>query len=119
MVSTDFPEPAFQWQHHWDEAVSQAKQKNLPMLVVFSASWCPPCQAMKRNVWPDQRVGEAVQAGYVPLYIDVDETEHAPYVAKYQVNSIPYIVVLDQDGRVQRSGYSMSKKEMLQFLAAR
>ncbi len=112
-----FPEPAFQWQHSWPEAEKLAKEQSKPMLVVFSASWCPPCKTMKREVWPDAEVGKAVLAGYVPLYVDVDETEHAEKVSKYGVSGIPYVVVLDQDGNVLKSANFMSASEAVQFLA--
>ena len=114
---SQFPEPAFTWEHHWAEAESLAKEQNKAMLVVFSASWCPPCKMMKREVWPDPRVGQAVNASYVPLYIDVDLDEHAEKVAKYRVNGIPFVVVLNADGTVSRQSHTMSADETVQFLA--
>ncbi len=112
-----FPEPAFTWQHHWKEAEKLAAEQNKPLLVVFSASWCPPCKMMKRSVWPDTEVGQAVTAGYVPIYVDVDQPEHAEKVSQYQVSSIPYILVLNSDGSVRKQSNTMSKSEALAFLA--
>lgn len=113
---SQIPEPAFTWEHHWPEAESLAKEQNKAMLVVFSASWCPPCKMMKREVWPDPRVGQAVTAGYVPLYVDVDLDEHAPKVAQYKINGIPFVVILNPDGTVRRQSHTMSAEETLQFL---
>lgn len=111
------PEPAFTWQHDWQEAEKLSTQENKPLLVVFSASWCPPCKMMKRNVWPDDQVGKAVTDGYVPIYIDVDLSEHADKVAQYHVSAIPYIVVLNADGSIRKQANTMSKAETLAFLA--
>lgn len=114
-----FPEPAFKWEHHWPEAEKLAKEQGKPMLVVFSASWCPPCKMMKQDVWPNPRVGEIVSANYVPLYIDVDLDEHTSKVAQYEVTGIPLVVVLNEDGTVNRKTYSMSADETVQFLTAK
>ncbi len=115
-VGDQFPPTAFEWEHDWKTAEAAAQEQNKPMLVVFSASWCPPCKAMKREVWPNKLVGEAVMAGYVPLYVDVDEEVHAQKVAKYQVSGIPLVAILDAEGKVKRQANYMSAEETLQFL---
>lgn len=115
----EFPEPAFHWEHNWADAERIAKEQNKSMLVVFSASWCPPCKMMKREVWPDKRVGEVVTAGFVPIYVDVDLPEHSEKVSKYQVTGIPMVVVLNDDGSVKRQTHTMSVEEAVQFLSAK
>lgn len=118
LISGDkFPEPAFKWEHHWAEAETLAKEQNKPLMVVFSASWCPPCKMMKREVWPDKQVGEVVTAGFVPIYIDVDLPEHAEKVSQYGVTGIPLVVIVNADGAVVRQSNTMSADETIQFLS--
>src|SRR5438309_6772870 len=60
----------------WRKDLSAAKQEaavgNKPLLLYFTATWCDPCQAMARDVWPQPQVAKALQA-VVPVEVDCDE----------------------------------------------
>jgi thioredoxin-like negative regulator of GroEL len=89
---------------------------NRRVLVDFSADWCPPCVAMKYDVWPHPQVASAINAGYVPVLVDADRD--TVLAARYQVSAIPTVLLLDADGRVVRrnDGY-LPRSGMLRFLA--
>ena len=44
------------FEHDFDKAAAVAKKENKPLIVIFSASWCPPCQQMKKEVYPSKTV---------------------------------------------------------------
>ncbi len=113
---TQFPESTIPWHHDFDEAAQVASKDNKPILAVFGASWCPPCRAMKRQVWPDKEVSRLVETEYVPLYVDVDDRSLAAVIERYQIHGIPAVLVLDSKGNVLRQGFSMTKAETLTFL---
>jgi thiol:disulfide interchange protein len=96
-------------------ALSEARATHRLVLADFSATWCPPCLAMKREVWPDGDVARTVTAGYVPVVIDVDH--HTDLSDRYNVAGIPALLVLDADGRVVRrhDGY-LPRDGVLRFL---
>jgi thiol:disulfide interchange protein len=110
------PASAVTWQTDFDAALDESARSGKPLLVDFTASWCPPCKVMKHEVWPDGRVAEVANEKYVPVLIDVDEAKNAAVAGRYGVRSIPTILVLDGKGEVLRTGGFMSVDDMLSFL---
>ncbi len=106
---------AIHWRSDLDSALRESRQSGRPVLVDFSASWCPPCIAMKHEVWPNAAVGQAVEAAYVPVQIDVDQ--NGAISDRFRVDSIPTVLILDGNGReIRRSGF-LPTSGMLRFLA--
>jgi thiol:disulfide interchange protein len=115
--ATGAPAPAssIAWRTDLDAALAEARSANKRVIVDFSADWCPPCQAMKHDVWPHPQVASAVSAGYVPVLVDADND--TVLAARYQVSSIPTILLLDADGRVvKRNNGFLPSSGMLRFL---
>ena len=108
--------PAVRWEESFEAAVAESEKSGKPILLDFSASWCPPCQVMKHEVWTDQEVGEVANAGYVPFLVDVDLPENRSLAGRYQVSGIPDIVVVNAQGQIlKRTGF-LSAAQMTDFL---
>jgi protein disulfide-isomerase len=99
-----------------ESALAESAKTGKPILVDFTASWCPPCKVMKHEVWPDAQVAKAANDGYVPLLVDVDDPRNAAVAERYGIRGIPTVLVLDGKGKVLRTGAYMSKDDMLGFL---
>jgi thiol:disulfide interchange protein len=109
------PASAIAWRTDFDGALAEARSANKRVLVDFSADWCPPCVAMQHDVWPHPDVAGAVNAGYVPVLVDADRD--TVLAARYQVEAIPTLLLLDADGRVvKRNGGYLPRAGMLRFL---
>lgn len=118
LSETDAPEQTIQWHHDLASAMAISNDEKKPILAVFGASWCPPCRLMKREVWPDPRVSTAVEAGFVPLYVDVDDQAQAELVSQYRVNGIPAVLLLDSNGKLIKERKTMSVSETIKFLTS-
>ena len=115
---TPDPSTSIAWRMNLSSALGEARARHSLVLVEFSASWCPPCIAMKHEVWPDPRVAAAVKASFVAVTVDIDAD--STLSDRYDVPAIPAVLVLDASGKIVRrhDGY-LPLDGMLQFLARR
>jgi thiol:disulfide interchange protein len=104
------------WRTNLPAALEESRKTGKPVLVDFSASWCPPCQEMRRSSWPDPRVGQQVNSGYIPVLMDADSPDSAEPASRYGIQLIPAILVLDSGGNVVRDGGFMSADQLVEFL---
>ena len=108
------PPTAIAWHTDIATALAESKKLNRPVLLDAGADWCPPCITMKHDVWPDPEVTRLVGAGYVPLLIDVDRQ---PAIAsRYDIATIPAVMLLDSDGAVLRRAGYLPRAGMVRFL---
>jgi len=82
------------WLSDWDEAKKVAQETDKPILAVFSAEWCGPCQYMKENVYTDADVISALDA-WVPVYIDVDVGDNRDLADHYEIPGYPTFIMFD------------------------
>ena len=110
------PSDNIPWRRSVEKGLAEAKQSGKPVFLDFSASWCPPCQEMKRISWPDPRVEQVITRNFIPVQIDGDQPDAQAASEKYDVIYIPALFILDPDGKVIRRGSFMSTDELLKFL---
>jgi thiol:disulfide interchange protein len=115
LANVPAPAAAIAWRTDLDAALAAARDEGKRVVVDFTADWCPPCLAMKHDVWPDPRVAAAVARGYVPVLIDVDRD--AATTARFGVTGIPTVLILDGQGAVLRSGAPLTASGMAGFLS--
>jgi len=109
----------------YEEGMAYAKDKNKPVFLDFTGFGCTNCKKMENNVWSDKRVLKILKNDFViiALYLDditkLSESEQyistvgnkerkirtvgakwSDFQAKtYGVNSQPYYVLLDNEGK--------------------
>lgn len=110
------PADGIPWRTDYPAALAESRETGKPLLLDFTAPWCPPCVVMKHEVWPEPEVRDAIIANYIPVLLDVDEPGSAEVARRYGVHSIPAIFVVNGDGDVLRTGFFMNKDQMLEFL---
>jgi len=87
--------PSGPWLTDLSEAFNTAKEQNKPVLVMFSAAWCQPCNEMKNEVFTQPSVQQALSA-WVPVY--VDEAQSPDLVKRFKIEGYPSFVLLSNKG---------------------
>lgn len=93
----DFPKDSPKFEHSYRSALKKAEKEGKPLVVVFSASWCGPCQAMKKNVYPSEAI-KGYHDKFIWAYLDVDDNSNDKAKEEFKVSSIPHIQFLNAKG---------------------
>lgn len=96
--AADFPKGSPQFATSYAAALKAGKDSGKPIVLIFSAVWCPPCQANKHNVYPSDTV-KPFHDKFVWAYLDADAQDNTAAMQKYGVTGIPHIQFLDKAGK--------------------
>jgi len=94
------------WSTDLEKAFAQAKKENKTVLVEFTGSdWCPPCIAMRKNVFSKKEFVDAASKKYILVELDFPKGDKAiadknePYAEKYKIEGFPTVILFDSEGK--------------------
>ncbi len=96
----------------WQETLEKARKEDKLIFLDAYASWCGPCKAMQKNVFPADKVGEYFNTHFINVKIDMEKGEGPALSAKYGVTAYPSLYFIDYKGKVVKSalGYHNAYK---------
>ncbi len=116
-MDTGVPTPgaSIQWQGWSNKAFAEAKAKKLRVLVYVKADWCRFCQLMNAVTFRDAEVIQVINAGYVPVRLDVEKD--ADVLQQYQITGFPTVVIFNANKQIikQFTGFT-SPGEVVKIL---
>ena len=83
----------------------------MKQLFLFSASWCPTCQPVKKLL---QEQATAVLQDINLVIVDMDVSP--ALASKYSIRSIPTMILFDGEAELKRKTGSCSKEQLEDFL---
>ncbi len=89
------------------------EQSDLPVLVDFSAHWCPPCRAMEPVM---EQLAEELSGKALVLQIDVDANPAT--TARFGVRNLPTFLVFDKGKPVSKIIGAAPKATLVEKLMA-
>ncbi|EEF63270.1 thioredoxin family protein [Pedosphaera parvula] len=102
------------WSTDFTNTLKTAQARHHPVLMEFTAPWCPYCKMMETKVFKDRKVTDALNQ-FERVAVNIDN--NAELAAMHSVHGIPAFVILDSDGEevVKSSGF-MEAEPFTQFL---
>jgi len=95
------------WEHDLVAAQKRAKAEKKLLFVDIWAEWCPPCQHLKKKVFPTPEAQKALGA-YVAVALmteSKDRTQNPTNMKlaeRYKVEGYPTLLILDAEGKELR-----------------
>lgn len=83
------------WIEDFQAARALSQETGKPMLLDFTASWCPPCRTMERTFWNRPEVAEFSKQ---VVFVKIDVDKNAELKAKYGVKGLPNVILTDSWG---------------------
>lgn len=106
LVSSAFSAELEGWTPDLKKAFEQAKKEKKQVLVEFTGSdWCPPCIAMRKNVFSKKEFVEKASKDYVLVELDFPNGDKAlkeknePYAKQYKIEGFPTVILMDPEGK--------------------
>ncbi|MFU8892339.1 MAG: thioredoxin family protein [Luteolibacter sp.] len=111
------------WLTDVDEAIASAKKENKAVMLEFTGSdWCPPCIAMKKNVFSKPEFLEKAAEKFVLVHLDFPRgnpelrEKNMPLAQKYAIEGYPTIILLDGEGKEFTRFFASQHPTVEQFL---
>jgi thiol:disulfide interchange protein len=86
-------------------ALAKAKKENRRVLVQWGANWCGWCKLLDKTMKSDAKLKKKLNYEYDVVHVDIGRFDKhmdiaARYGAELKGNGVPYLTVLDGDGKV-------------------
>ncbi len=81
----------------FERGLKECKKSKKPILVDFSARWCPGCMRLDKEVWPRPEMKKTLQQ-FIKVKLDADRFANKALMDKYQVGGIPAMLILNCAG---------------------
>jgi thioredoxin-related protein len=94
------------WHTDLEKAMELAKKEKKMLLVEFTGSdWCPPCIAMRKNVFSKKEFVEQASKDFILVELDYPrgnpelKKKNDPFAKKYKIEGFPTVILMDHEGK--------------------
>ncbi|MHC5028212.1 MAG: thioredoxin fold domain-containing protein [Planctomycetota bacterium] len=90
------------WHVTLDDGFDASTTSGRPMLVLYTADWCPACKQLEAEVLEDPDVADLLEQRFETVLIDLTDRAgpNTAVAQHYEVRSIPAVHVYDASGEL-------------------
>ncbi|MEW6742910.1 MAG: DUF255 domain-containing protein [Planctomycetota bacterium] len=103
-----------EWRPWSEEAFAEARERDCPVLLFLTASWCRWCRSMQTETFSHPEVIGAVQENFVAVHVDKDKRPDID--ERFNMGGWPTVAFLSSDGEVITGGTYFGPDELLLVL---
>ena len=124
LTSSAFATTPEGWSTNLEKAFVKAKAEKKSVLVEFTGSdWCPPCIAMRKNVFSKKEFVDAASKDFILVELDFPKADKAvakknqPWAKKFEIEGYPTVILLDHEGKEFTRFFASEHPTTEKFLA--
>lgn len=89
------------------QVLADAKKGHKKIFVDVFAVWCGPCKALQRTTFKDPKAAAYYNSNFINISIDIEKGEGPALAKKWNVQGLPTLLILDENGKViaDHTGY--------------
>ena len=84
----------------YKEVLAAAKVSHKKVFVDAFATWCAPCKELQQRTFKDPEAAAYFNKHFINFSIDVEKNEGVELARTWQVDGLPALLILDENGRV-------------------
>lgn len=84
----------------YKEVLAVAKASHKKVFVDAFAAWCAPCKELQKRTFRDPSAAAYFNQHFVNFSIDVEKGEGVELASTWQMEGLPTLLILDENGRV-------------------
>ena len=109
------------WQSYSPQLIASAQSNQQPVLIKFTANWCTGCKMLEVSAYQNPIFIDALkQTNILPVTADLSEFNQSSraLLKQYGGEILPYIVLLDKNGKIQHQLQGIFTQKQLTHIIA-
>ena len=87
----------------YKRVLTKAKANHKRIFVDAYATWCAPCKALRKTTFKDTKAAVYFNQHFINIGLDVEKGEGVELAKTWQVDGLPTLLIIDENGKVLAS----------------
>ena len=109
-------ETRVEWRDWGEMAFAEARERDCPVLLALTATWCDDCHEMATKTYGEPRIAANINQDFVPVLVDVDR--HPRVRERYNMGGFPSTVFVTPAGELLTGAGYLGPDGMRQVLTS-